>query len=154
MSPALSPARWKQPACALALGVALIAVSRPARAQTDAAPAAAAPAPAPRQHRDPRVITHDEVAERVTAHDAFELVRILRPAWLRSRDFRPGFPADMENRGQLVVVFRDGQRFGWVDDLRQIQTSAIAEIRHYDAAEASERWGQGLKGGVIMVISQ
>jgi hypothetical protein len=143
----------------------------PARAQTTPAPAdsaarAAPPAPAAHVRRNPNVITAAEM-EGQAAADAYELVRRLRPQWLRVRPSgtnqdAAGRPAwspmvSASPRSELAVVlsvFVDGARAGEVGELRRIEVTNVRELRFYPSADAVTRWGRDYSAGVIEVISR
>jgi hypothetical protein len=139
-------------AAALAGGVCTTSAAAQATDTTAASAASAAPRPV---RKNPDRIAAEEIAARPTARDAWELIRTLRPAWLHSHEERQVVTDDnpLENRNYRTVVLRDGQRLGWIEELRTIQISAIGEIRHYAAREAVERWGLAYGGGAILILS-
>jgi hypothetical protein len=139
-------ARWQQRCCTALAAVTALAFATPARAQTDSAAAVqAAAAPRPAQpRRNANVITAEEIAQHPSATDAYDLIRMLRPAWLRLRYQAP--PA-----GASLTVVRDGQRLGPVEELRHLQLADLGELRYYDSRDARDRWG--FQGGAIQVLS-
>lgn len=89
-----------------------------------------------------------EEIEGSSAVDAYELVRQVRPNWLRGRgqaNLRGGAPV-------LPVVYFRTQRQGSVDILRGIPTIRLLEMRFIDATTATTRYGNGHSGGVIEVM--
>jgi hypothetical protein len=94
--------------------------------------------------------TRDILAEAQLAEhtDAYNAVLTLRPTWLRARG-----PDSIRNPSELQV-YRDGTRIGGVETLRDMNTQDIVEIRFYDAAAASLRWGMGHGAGVISITSR
>ena len=78
---------------------------------------------------------------------AYEALSRLRPNWLVSHgttSFNPG--------NGFAVVYVDGQRYGDVNSLRNIQASEIADIHYYDVTQAGARFGiRGGSSGVIEV---
>jgi hypothetical protein len=82
--------------------------------------------------------------EEIDASDrlnAYELIRALRPAWLRARD-----------AGAPLTVYMNGGRVGaGPPTLRSISRSTIEEIRYYDSRAATTRFGAGHSGGVVDV---
>ena len=52
-----------------------------------------------------------------------------------------------------VVVFVDNVHLGGVETLYNIARERIKEIRYFDAADATSRWGTGFSGGAIEVIT-
>lgn len=90
------------------------------------------------------VITSEQLdgVGRISVYDA---VRRLRPAWLRNRGY------DSFQRTVAVRVYLDGQSFGLVDDLRNMQTTNVATIRWLDGMAATQRFGMDHGAGVILV---
>jgi hypothetical protein len=134
---------------------ALLALASPAAAQTDTTAHAPPPAtPTPRARRNPKLITAEEIAAH-PARDAYELVRALRPTWLRPTTAGPVGTQGMEAATMLEpVVFRDGSRMGGLAELRNIPAESISELRFLDGREAMDRWGQGNSAGAILVTSR
>ncbi|MFL5539914.1 MAG: hypothetical protein ACJ8J0_13020 [Longimicrobiaceae bacterium] len=146
------------------------AAAVPARAQTTPAPAdsahaatpAAPAAPAGRVHRNPNVITAAELEGQV-ATDLYELVRRLRPQWLRTRGSgsnensagRPAWSPMVSPTGSaltsVVAVFVDGSHAGDVNELRRLQSSNVRELQFHPSADAITRWGRDYSAGVIEV---
>ena len=52
-----------------------------------------------------------------------------------------------------MVVFVDNVHIGEVESLYNIARERITEIRYFDAADATSRWGTGYSGGAIEVIT-
>lgn len=78
----------------------------------------------------------------VPGSNAYDVVRRLRPAFLRTR-------------GPLhaPIVFLDHMRLGGVNELRQIPSATIQEVRYLDALAATQQFGTGYSGGVIHVLT-
>ena len=134
----------------------------PATAATPAAPATpAVPAPAeaeqsveahaasrvPRARRSLNLITYEEVRSS-NASDAFELVRSLRPSWLRTPRGPNSFSAPLD-----VAVFKDGTRLGNRTALSSIPTTIVRTMRFYTASEARQKFGGDTAAGAIEVTS-
>jgi hypothetical protein len=135
---------------AAACAVAALLCARPAAAQTDSSAAVtvqAAPAPQPRVHHDRNALAEDEISQRHDAN-AYELVRALRPGWLRGSRGASGINPDP------VTVFRDGMPMGSLDALRDIPLESVKEMHFYDAMEATQRWGTGHSAGAIVVVTK
>ena len=96
--------------------------------------------------RDPDRITLDEIQTLPDARDAFDIVRLLRPAFLVER--RTG-SAGQSRPGQLVVWVNGAER-GGVDALRTIPAHAVLEIRRLSQADATTRYGKD-QNGVLLV---
>lgn len=96
------------------------------------------------------VITGPEARE-TSAVDAFEVVRLLRPAWLRSR----AAPSLSNPEATYARIYVDNVPMaGGTRDLRNIATGDIHEIRYLSPTEATTRFGTGHSGGVIMVMTR
>lgn len=101
--------------------------------------------------RDARRITAEEIAE-ASQTDAYDLVRTLRPAWLRKRGggsastLSAGATADTD-----IAVVMDNVQMGGPEALRQIPLSAIRWMEFVDAMTATQRWGTGYPYGAIVV---
>lgn len=94
--------------------------------------------------RDPNVVTTEEIR---TAHqrDAYDLVRSLRPRWLR-----PGGGISI-NRGSSLKVFLDGMPLGELSELRRIDATLVVEMEYLDGPAATGRYGTGHAAGAILV---
>jgi hypothetical protein len=77
---------------------------------------------------------------------AYDAVIRLRPNWL-TRETKSFDPPSNE----APVVFVDGQQFGDLASLRNLDADSIAEIRFFSAAEAGGTFG--LQGGLSGVIA-
>lgn len=96
--------------------------------------------------RNRSLITEGEIADaRVT--NAFDAVERLRPLWLRSHG-----KTSINSPGTgYANVYVDGQRYGDLSTLRNLQVIQIAEIRYYNGPEGSARFGLQNTSGVIEV---
>lgn len=97
--------------------------------------------------RDRNLITAEEIAG-LNVATAFDIVRQLRPEFLRSRGTMSMRQADSE----FAVVYMNGMRMGGPDQLHQIRATDVQAIRYISAADATTRWGTGHTGGVIEVV--
>jgi hypothetical protein len=91
------------------------------------------------------VLTRAEI-NRAQWRDAYELVRNLRPRWVRAR-----MGDDLRAARAEVQVYVDGTRLGGVSLLRGIPTSGIDHMRWVDPISAAGRWGSGHELGVIAI---
>ena len=93
---------------------------------------------------DRSVLTLEEI-QSSSASNGFDLVRELRPSWLRVRG--------PKSIGQVteVSVFLDGMRMGGPDTLSDIRTATIKEMRYLTAREAQTRYGMDNTSGAIVV---
>jgi hypothetical protein len=94
--------------------------------------------------RSQNIITEDEIA---ASHEpnAYELIRSLRPMYLKSR----GRSSINGSGSDYAGVFVDGQLYGDLTTLRNLVTPQIREIRYYSASDAMTRFGMQAGGGAI-----
>jgi hypothetical protein len=147
---------------AAGLVCAAAALASPARAQTDTTSAPAAPgvppsptgeatprtdAPTPtppRIRRSMNAITYQEVQTARGVSDAYELIRSLRPAWLRTPRGVTSWNAVIE-----TAVFLDGVRLGTLDAMKTIPAASIRSARLLTAVDARQKYGGDTSVGVI-----
>jgi hypothetical protein len=101
---------------------------------------------APTASRD--FITREEM-EKGQYPNSYELVRSLRPHWLRVR----GRDTINGEQGAVQVVL-DDVRLGTTESLRTLPVSGIAYFQWLDGISATQRWGTGYGNGVILVSSR
>jgi len=96
------------------------------------------------------IIYRNEIAKS-TAQNAYDAVRLLRPAFLSGR----GPTTLLQPRASSVapVVYLDNQRFGDASTLRNIPVDGIVEIRFIGASQAQLRWGMDHPSGAILVVT-
>lgn len=111
--------------------------------------------PAPGTRSDPNVITAEEIAQGPSSN-VYELIQRVRPNFLRTRGAVHGSPSNGVNRIEPVdlVVYLNENRLGGSDQLRQIPTSDVREIRYYSASDATTKWGTGHSAGAVQVITR
>ena len=102
--------------------------------------------PSPRRSN---VISQEEIVSS-TATTAYEAVRQLRPQWLQARG--PDLTSVGGRPSARVAV--DNVMRGGHDELNGIDVRNIWEIRFISASDATTRWGAGVSGGIIEVITQ
>lgn len=86
-------------------------------------------------------ITREEITGS-SATTAYEAVRLLRPAFLRSRG------------GESPVLYVDGVYRGDLRGMEQIPAATVREIRYLDSTDATMRYGTGHTGGAVLVTTQ
>jgi hypothetical protein len=101
---------------------------------------------------DAAVITIDEIV-RANRENAYLIVEKERPAWLRGRGGARSFQSAQVDAA-FPLVYLDDTRLGALQTLRSVPTSQLREIRFVSPANAILRWGQGLDGGVIHVLTK
>jgi len=104
---------------------------------------------APDSPASPQRIVPSELLD-VVAGNAYDVVRQLRPQWLRSR----GPTSVMEPRGELPSVYVDNMMHRDLEVLRDIPLSEILEMRFVNGPDATNRWGTGFVAGVIEVVKK
>ena len=109
--------------------------------------------------RDRNRITEEEVRGS-SAQNVYDLVRTLRPQWLRTRGNKTmsterASGADGQDYAQIatpeIIVYMDGIRFGKDADLRTLSASEIASLQFLDASSATQRFGTGHPHGAIVL---
>lgn len=117
----------------------------------------ASPAPPWRSPAAPPVSSRPITAEEIRASSArtvTDLVRQLRPQWLRSR----GDDMVHANADPVAVhgrrVYLNGSLLGGMDALDQVSVYALTGIELYDTAAAVLRWGAGNEDGAILLSTQ
>ncbi len=92
------------------------------------------------------LITREQI-EQAQARTAYEVVNRLQPHWLRVRSRGAGQP-------DPVRVYVDGLLRGDTDQLRFLDATTVAEIRHMNSADATTRFGTGHTSGAILVTTR
>ncbi|HEU0012704.1 MAG TPA: hypothetical protein VFQ45_03435 [Longimicrobium sp.] len=118
---------------------------------TTPAPAAAEPTAARQTtpRRNPDLISEEEIRARPELRNAYDLVQSLRPQWLRTRGTSTAGYANVPT----IQAYLDSQRLGNASQLRNVESTAIKEIRYLDSMAASSRFGSDNTAGAIQVVS-
>ena len=92
-------------------------------------------------------LTSDDLADS-PYHDAYSLVRAVRPDWLMTR-----------GKGSILLreevrVYRDGVLYGGPSALRDILTESIERIERLSGAEATQYFGTNNTSGVISIVTR
>ncbi|MGD8277910.1 MAG: hypothetical protein PVH00_07780 [Gemmatimonadota bacterium] len=96
--------------------------------------------------RNSNLISSDEIAA-VNAATATDIIRQLRPNWLRAR----GPVSTSRAVPELPVVYVDNVRTGDTSSLDRIPSHNIAEIRFLVGRDATTMYGMDHGGGAILV---
>ena len=84
------------------------------------------------------------------ARNAFDLVQIRRPQWLRVRGNQ-----SMNNPAEETpTVYFNNTRMGGSDALRAISLASIQSVQFLSAAQANLRWGVGNSHGAIVISTE
>ncbi len=97
------------------------------------------------EHVDLQTLTREQMAP---SHfrTAYEAVEALRSNWFNVRT-----NTVVGLSGGNVMVYMDNVRLGGIEELQTIPIGAVTYIRHFDAVEATTRWGLDHTQGVIYV---
>ncbi len=93
-------------------------------------------------------ITREDLAA-LAQFNAFQVVRRLRPQWLRTRG-----AANFGGEQLRPIVFVDRNERGELRELELIPAADVERISFMSARDATTRFGAGYPGGVIEVISR
>ena len=98
---------------------------------------------------NPNLITAQELAEleESSVLTAKQAVQRLRPRWLQARS--SGF-----SERHTPVVFRDGMPVGGLERLDEMDIRTIQELRYLSGSDATNRYGTGYPGGIILVSTK
>jgi hypothetical protein len=96
--------------------------------------------------RDRNKITVEEIAERPSAQNAYDVIKVLRPQWLSVRG-----PTTIVQQEISVMVYRDGSKMGTVDELYSMPADQIKEMRFLSPGDATLRYGTDHPRGAIEI---
>jgi hypothetical protein len=91
-------------------------------------------------------ISQEEI-HRSSATNAYDLIRTLRPHWLRGR----GTKSIKYEQASYPVVYVNGARHGGIGSLSTISVENITRIRFLNAGDASNQLGMNHPSGAIMI---
>ncbi len=96
------------------------------------------------RHRNLITLEELEPFQQLTA---FDVIQQLRPRWFQARR-----AVNVQGSGQVYPKLAvDGMPRGELDQLRSISVHSIQEIRFFNSADATTRFGTGYPAGVIEV---
>ena len=103
---------------------------------------------------NPDFITREDIVANTAFANAMEIIRQIRPRWLRAA--RGQGTATFGSGGSAVepVVFLDGVRFGGLGSLRDISLTNVVHMDYLDSREAPTLYGTGYMGGAIQVVTR
>lgn len=133
----------------LAAILLLACVAIPAAAQND-------PATKPAKvKRQPNVISIEEIEQiRADATDAYDIVKRLRPQFLRSRGANSFGNAAGGRSAAVPKLVVDGAPVGDITLLSQIPAITVREIRYLNGGDATTQYGTGYDGGAVLVFTR
>lgn len=91
------------------------------------------------------IVSSEIRAVEASYHSARDVIRHLRPAWLRIRS------AQSISGPTEPVVHLDGIRYGGLESLYRIDTSDIEQMVYVSGLDATTLFGTGYGGGVILI---
>lgn len=91
-------------------------------------------------------LTQDQLA-RTNSEYLYDAIVKLRPSWLTSR----GPTSVTDATPTSVSVYVGGSLLGKAEALKDVRTLDVAEVKYWDAASASARFGMGNPRGVLEI---
>lgn len=114
--------------------------------------------PAEAQKADPNKITAEEIATKPDLRNGWEVIQSMRPKFLRPNRASGGAgnieegPMGMGARG-MPALYVDDAPTPELDELKNIRTAEIVEIRYMTGRDGLARYGNGHQNGVIFVVT-
>lgn len=104
------------------------------------------PGPEGARPSGPRNVILEEEIRRSPGHNLYDIVRTLRPEWLRTSPtvLRPGAEGE-------IIVYLERTRMGGLSTLRSLQPGDVVLIRYYGPSEAMGEFGPGHLHGAIQI---
>lgn len=95
-------------------------------------------------------------AEMVRFSTTYDLIRVLRPGMLVTRDVirESRSPVTIPQAGRGMRVYLDGVPHGGVETLTMIPASSVASVRWLSGVDATIRYGTGNAAGAIVVTTR
>ena len=102
--------------------------------------------------RRSNMLTDEEiVAARADITNVYDALARLRPNWLAPH----GAMSSNPQASEFAHVFVDGQLYGDIESLRNLQAYHVAEVRYYNVTEAGAKFGiQAGNGGAIEITTK
>lgn len=120
------------------------------RTTVESAPQAATSATAAATRgRSADVIPESEIAQQTGVTNAYDLIRRLRPNFLRNVE-----RSSLRTNSSAPLVRLNGQLLGELTELRGIEVTLLQEIRYFSIVEAESRWSGTLGRPVIAVTTK
>jgi hypothetical protein len=91
-------------------------------------------------------LTYDQLAH-TNAEYLYDAIVKLRPSWLTSR----GPTSVTDATPTSVNVYVGGSLLGKAEALKEVRTLDVSEVKYWDAASASARFGMGNPRGVLEI---
>lgn len=100
-------------------------------------------------HGSSSLITRQEI-QQAHVSDAYQAIVKLEPQWLRSQGAMTPAPAGPQDLA-LPTVIVDGQEYGDLSQLRNIQAMDVQSMKYLGPSDATTEYGTGHSGGAIVV---
>lgn len=101
----------------------------------------------PKPVRTGNLLTGAQIAEaNADVNTLYDALARLRPNWLAPH----GSMSSNLSTSEYATVFVDGQRYGGLESLRNIQAYHVLDVRYHDVTQAGARFG--IRGGTAGVI--
>ncbi|MCC6318727.1 MAG: hypothetical protein IT361_13685 [Gemmatimonadaceae bacterium] len=110
---------------------------------------ASATAAATTRGRTADVIPESEISQQTGVTNAYDLIRRLRPNFLRNVE-----RSSLRTNSSAPLVRLNGQLLGELTELRGIEVTLVQEIRYFSIVEAESRWSGTLGRPVIAVTTK
>ena len=138
---------WLAAIVAIAVGASALP------AQTDTA----APPPPPTQPRPPKssssLINEADVENvRGSVASAYDVVKLLRPRWLRTDVLRLPGKSGQSMQQQTIQVYLDDREVGGLDYLRLVSADQIYTLKYMSLAEVGARFGPSNGPGIVVTL--
>ncbi len=102
-------------------------------------------------YRNRTILTLEEIREsRTSETNAFEVIKKMRPEYLRSRG-----SSSLQNTVPVTaVVYVDDFRYGALDTLRTVAADHIFQVTYLNSSDATTRFGTDHLGGAILITTR
>jgi len=98
-----------------------------------------------------RNVLSEEEIQQSNATNAYELIRLKRPEFLRAHG--PKAVTSMASSSRLPVVYLNGMRYGYPEDLTKIPAESVKEVRYLNDVDANLQLGLGHSAGAVLITT-
>lgn len=120
-------------------------------AQTDSA-APTAPQPRPPKSSSSLINEDDVESVRGSVSSAYDVIKLLRPRWLRTDVLRLPGKSGQAMQQQTIQVYMDDREVGNLDYLRLISADQIYTLKYMSLAEVGARFGPSNGPGIVVTL--
>lgn len=110
--------------------------------------------PRPPKSSSTLLTTNDIEQVRGAVANAYDVVKMLRPRWLRTNDVRLPSTAGSGMQSLEVHVYVDDRDMGDVGYLRSIPPSQVFTLRYMSTAEVGARFGPASGPGIVVTLKR